>query len=263
MKATPAAMEMDKGVPAKKPVRKDLPKVRPYTKGSIAKVREVEANPELLRQMVAEFEGAKFANSDPGSHKSRWGWWLERARVAQIEPLPATVNKLWLMGSLLKAGGYRSAGQYYQAFKRSHVEEGMEWTSQLELAQKDSVRACSRGIGPPKKAEAFDLTLVAKMAQVEEPLVEGGPLGAKDLVLIASWWAMREIELAAIELWQVEFEEDGSKCGKCTINLPTDKTDPKAVGKLRRHGCCCTATSPWGKGACPVAAARRAWMRSG
>eukprot|EP00972_Heterocapsa_arctica_P035970 5291841-Heterocapsa_arctica.AAC.1 len=64
---------------------------------------------------------------------------------------------------------------------------------------------------------------------------------------------MREVELSSVRLSSVVFSHVGvgGCCGRCTILLPVSKTDHKALGQFREHGCCCPDLS------CPVAAAKR------
>ena len=78
-----------------------------------------------------------------------------------------------------------------------------------------------------------------------------GPINAKDAVLVASWWMLREVELAAARIEQVTFLDDGTPCGMATLDLPVSKADIQALGKLRTHVCICPTPL------CPVFALRR------
>ena len=45
--------------------------------------------------------------------------------------LPITPDKLHAVGSLLKAGGYRSPKNYLQSAKNAHVEAGFSWNDSI------------------------------------------------------------------------------------------------------------------------------------
>jgi hypothetical protein len=130
-----------------------------------------------------------------------------------------------------------------------------EWGPMLTLALelRDCTRAVLRGLGAPLRAAPFDLEAIANTsAEVVQLSVDlKGPINAKDAVLIASLWMLREVELAAAKVQQVTFLDGDGTCGTGTIDLPVSKADIQALGKLRTHVCICP--SPL----CPVAALRR------
>ena len=56
------------------------------------------------------------------------------------------------------------------------------------------------------------------------------------LVILGSWFLLREIEVAAAEAWHLTVDNDKQIC---TWMLSATKTDPRAIGTSRSHGCCC------------------------
>ena len=167
--------------------------------------------------------------------------------------LPLTVDKLHLLGALLKASGYRSAVAYLSAAKKEHIKLGFPWTGALDLERRDGTRACERGIGPPRKCGAFNLQKLAEVPTTQGALCKGGPRWPLEGTLCGCWWAMREMELSTIRCRQVTFKV-GPGCGSCTFDLPVSKTDTQALGKRRTHTCACSAAGA--RSLCPVKTAR-------
>ena len=122
----------------------------------------------------------------------------------------------------------------------------------------DCLRAVSRGLGPPRQAEPFDLAAVGNLYEVDEAFFRkrGYPEQVRDTVILGSWWMLREVELAAAALAQLSFSDDpqakeGQRCGIATLLLPVSKADCMALGKVRSLRCSCPSVL------CPVGAARR------
>ena len=108
--------------------------------------------------------------------------------------------------------------------------------SNIDNSLRDGVRACTRGIGPARQCGALDMKKVAALPDSQAALVAAGPPWPRDGALVGCWWAMREIELSTARCKQVKFFA-GLGCGTCEVDLPVSKSDPQALGKLRRHGC--------------------------
>ena len=75
---------------------------------------------------------------------------FEEAR--QAPGLPPTPERIKLLGGVLKAAGYRAAGNYLGEYKLMAIEAGHEWSSQLERTLKLCKRSATRAIGPKLKA---------------------------------------------------------------------------------------------------------------
>ena len=132
-----------------------------------------------------------------------------------------------------------------------------EWIAGMELEFKEGIRSCVRGIGPPSQCTALDLGRIAEASIPSAAPSEGGacrgmPISVKDAVLVACWWALREIEASTIRVRQVMWRPGEGACGQCCgLLLPVSKADHMALGKERWHGCACPAAG------CPVACVRR------
>ena len=235
------------------PARPGAPGRRSYRRGSLKCVRSLRGRSDEVRKAKAEYEEDKYAKSAVESVRSRLWWWRQRADEHEVEPFPLTVDKLQLLGALLKASGYRSAVAYLGAAKKEHIKLGFPWTGALDLELRDGTRACERGIGPPRKCGAFNLQKLAEVPTTQGALCKGGPRWPREGTLCGCWWAMREMELSTIRCSQVSFKA-GPGCGSCTFDLPVSKTDTQALGKRRTHTCTCSAAG--GRSLCPVKTAR-------
>ena len=236
--------------------RRKLPKRRPYTRGSAADLDDVELDAFILEELSEE----KFAGTGLITLNLRIQWWRARTAARNLQPWPLTPPLVALAAALLRRGGYRSAPAYLSAMRREHIRLGYEWSDALDLEQRDCIRAVLRGIGPAKQAAPFDLKAIgAVQAQAVLGLsAPGFPELAKEAIIFASWWLLREIELAATTLAQItitmpdESELDHQDQRGCAeVNLPASKADTQALGKRRSLRCSCP--SPL----CPVAAAKR------
>ena len=104
----------------------------------------------------------------------------------------------------------------------------------LDLEYRDCLRALRRGLGPAKQAQPFDLTAIASLTdeQAKSCGRKGYPAHLREVILVASWWLLRKIELSSVTLRQVSFLP-GAGCGIAVLDLPVSKADPMALGKAR------------------------------
>ena len=81
-------------------------------------------------------------------------------------------------------------------------------------------------------------------------------------LLAGAWWLTREIELSAAPAHMVTFHAGEGGRLAATWLLPASKTDTRALGVARTHGCCC-GVGMFGN-ACPAHAlwAQRSWLRA-
>ena len=73
---------------------------------------------------------------------------VEKAiRMGQVDAYPPTPQSIQVLGTVLKAGKYRSAETYLGVYKAEAERRGHRW-SELEVrAAKDAKRSCQRGLG--------------------------------------------------------------------------------------------------------------------
>ena len=118
-------------------------------------------------------------------------------------------------------------------------------------------RACMRGLGPPQRAPEVRISLVARTEDpVFQPGVPGGPRRPRRAFVVAMWWLLREIELAALTLhvssvkvWMMEGRR------RATLFLPLTKKDQQGRGAARTWSCICVS-GPLADGGVDVRQAR-------
>lgn len=203
-----------------------------------------------LLEATQEYEEGKLA---PGSRKAlqaRVAFWERRAAAHRIEPWPLDVSKLSLLGALLHAGAYRSAAAYFAAVKRHHIKTEGVWTTQMTQEIKDGIRSCTRGQGPDKQSAEINLDELARSGVKIPKYDVKWPAAGQDALLVMGYWMLREVEGGTARLADVALLP-GRGCGRTSWTLPCSKTDLRALGHCRVHGCCCPDVS------CPTAAMRR------
>jgi len=178
-----------------------------YTRGSASGLDEADADQEVSDRI----QDLKWAASGAYSRRARETWWLRRAAQRGIEAYPLTPESLKLAAGLLRKGGYRSAEMYLSTFKNAHIRLGHQWTEQHALEHTECTRAVRRGLGPPRQADALPLDqIVSIQVPEEDPFEPAHTLAvSRDVAIVASWWMLREIELAAATVGQLTIELRG------------------------------------------------------
>ena len=219
--------------------RWDFPEVHPYSRGSLPDL----GTPELRGAHLRSFQYATYARSTRPSRDSLWktltfitnAWGLG-------DPLPLTVEKVLAIGATLLAGKYRSFKNY---FSRVHTEaersNSIPHPVAVSRAIKDAQRACSGGMGGPRKREGLPLERLPSLPPDPAPWVPGGPVWPRDTLLLGAWWLLRELELAFAQAQHLTFSCGAGGLVDVTWLLPASKTDPRAIGVTRTHGCSCGA----------------------
>ena len=231
------------------PVRLLAPGRLAYRRGSLKRALRRTKTPAALDLMKNTYEERKLAPGTRKAQSARVAFWNRRARTHGVAAYPLDVSKIKLLGSLLYAGSYRSAGAYFATVKAEHIRLGHAWTDPLAKEARDGVRACCRGQGPSKSSGELDLDALARSSATVR-LRPGWPVAGKDVALTMGCWMLREVEGGTARIADVTFTT-GLGCGRSTWRLPCSKTDVRALGHARTHGCSCPDP------ACPTAALRR------
>ena len=233
-----------------KPVRALAPGRKPHRRGSVQRIRKKMSSSRGRAEAAKLYEDGKLAPGSRRAYHERVAFWERRARAHGLEPWPLDVERLKLLGALLHAGSYRGAGSYFAAAKRHHVDGGGDWTTQMAQEVRDGIRSCTRGQGPAKQSAELDLDVLANTKKDLKRVEAKWPIAGVDAVLVQGFWLTREIEAGTARISDVEILE-GSGCGRAAWELPCSKTDPRALGQRRVHGCSCPDK------ACPTAAMQR------
>ena len=219
--------------------RSDAPLVKPYARADRQRAHEVASSSSLLSDAVSSLRHDAVANSARKSRQSLLATWvsLHSACCPDTPTFPLLPESIEKVAAALKAGGYRSVRNYLSRAKDEHLAHGHHWDDLLARSSRLAVRACERGQGPPSRQVPFDLGLAfEKSSSSLEPLVSGGPLGFKNLVVIGCFHMLREIELSTSLARSLFVDLDRMEE---TLHLPTSKTDHLALGVWRSWGCVC------------------------
>ena len=157
-----------------------------------------------------------------------------------LGPLPPTVAKIHALGVALKYGRYRSAAGYLSQYRVDCERHGFEFDQLMQRAVRDSIRSCVRGLGGPVQALPLPFDRLRMLPGGREPWVPSGPLAPRNLMVLGSWFMMREIEASHTLAKHVVVRLDGLGKPRVEWCLPVSKTDQEAVGAIRVHGCSCT-----------------------
>eukprot|EP00971_Amphidinium_carterae_P340361 6478664-Amphidinium_carterae.3 len=222
--------------------RHDVPQVKPCARTSQTEALRVYSDVHALDRAVQNYRDDVNANSSRMSQQSllrTWSKFAEKAVGRNIWPLTPSLIELVAAG--FKAGHYRSYANYAAQAKLRHIEFGYEWTQALDLALKRSVRSCKRGMGPGKQSRPIDITHVIGQADAQ-PLVQDGPIGFANLLIVAVFHMLREIEVSALKVMDVKLRHDTQVE---SLYLSVSKTDPCALGCWRSWGCICEGKRDW------------------
>jgi len=222
----------------KSSLRWDVPVVHQVKRGSSRKLQKILEDPAAAERARASFNRSKFAKTTLPPKKSRAVTFEKIAnRVGQGEAYPLTAKLMEKVGGALKAARYRSTMRYLGEARLRHVELGFPWTDELQRSFRLCGLAANRGLGAAKKAAEIRLSTIVRMSDQESAVVRKGPLYAKRSLIVATWWLLREIELAGISIHtsHVEIGE-----GWSAIHLPASKTDTGGIGKRRVVSCICS-----------------------
>ena len=171
-----------------------------------------------------------------------------RRRRLEHPPLPVTEDTVWRVAAGFKAGGYCGPAQYFSRARQEHLRQvGAPIDAAAEQAITDCTRSVTRGIGPSSLKHSFPFEDLAprvawpEVAQLVATPPEG-PLFPVALLVVGCWWLCRSIELAAATVGDVTLAPERAEV---SLALPVSKTDPKALGTSRTHGClCCVEKAP-------------------
>ena len=225
-----ADAEMADAMPALRP---GAPSRRGYARGRLPDLRAEGDREMALSNLMNDI----YASSSSRPVLGRRACYRRILALWSLQPTPLTVRSILCLGAGLKAGGYRSAGSVLSQYHVDSVRAGARVDRAIERAFADAARSCRRGLGPPLRALALDVSAFTRLPGEHEPFVDGGPLGPRNLAVVGSWWLLRELEAAGARARHVTIELGTPVVA--TFLLPTSKTDPEAKGVARAHPCVC------------------------
>jgi hypothetical protein len=91
-------------------------------------------------------------------------------------------------------------------------------------------------IGPARQSEGFSVADVAALDVDFSEVVEHGPLNGRAMLVVASFFMLREADLAAATIDHLHIDLVKQVM---TLTLSVSKDDVKALGVQRSWGCVC------------------------
>ena len=179
--------------------RKDAPAINYSRRASKELALSAASSKEAKEAAMGELESDVLANSAKDSRRTLLKTWEEFHYSwfgESCEMLPLTLHKIRCVGAMFKKGGYRSFKNYLSAVKDLHIMTGHPWTIQLDRSSRNVSRSVLRGIGPARQAGTMDVSKLPLTEVSVEPVVEGGPIGPLNLIIVGSFWLTREIEIS-------------------------------------------------------------------
>eukprot|EP00435_Cladocopium_sp_Y103_P008710 s4463_g2.t1 len=153
---------------------------------------------------------------------------------------PLNQDKILRVSALFKASGYKSYKNYMSRAKDQHLALGFDWNDHLTRVAQKCARSVLRGLSGRTRSEAFDFLKV--VAALSGPFVlrhEGAPTHPLPMIVTATYFMLRELEVSAIELTDITFSSDS-----VSLHLPVSKTDWAAKGCTRTWSCLCDRELP-------------------
>ena len=224
--------------------RRDMPEVKPFASASRERALQMTLSESNREEAMARLEHDMLANSSHASTESKLRLYREfHESWFGPEPswLPLTPSSVIAVGAMLKAGHYSSGANYISAARVESRNRGYAEHPLLAHTVRKVVVSIERGVGQQKQTQALPLERLGELPGGDEAWCKHGPTGAADALIVGSWWLMRELELASLDFTEVVVN---TALKQAEIRLSCSKSDCKAVGRGRTHGCSCDADGP-------------------
>ena len=238
--------------------RSDAPVVKKHKTASMNVALQAISTQEGRDRALWELDHDRAANSARAPRNSIWSTW-KRMHVAWFgmdEPvLPLTTIKIRALAACFKAGHYASFMNYASRAKAEHMEQfhshGVHWSEELTVEVRNGARSANRGKGPSKQSYPVDLTKIMVLGVLDSAVVDMGPVGMSDLLVLGSFFLARELEISCAKCAHLTLDYNSKEV---TWNMPVSKNDVLALGTYRTWGCVCATTTKYG---CPFHSASR------
>jgi len=219
------------------PARADGTEVAAYTRGNKRLALTIAADPDALAAARDELEDKVFSASNKGPRSHKLQTWIDVANAAGYsDPFTLNPDLLYDVSAAFWKAGYRSLSGYLGAVRQEMILHHGNVPEATHIHIRRLSRAAARGRGPAKQASELPFLRLNELDESEAPLVKNGPCHPRRLAIVASWWALREIEASNATLESITFINDTA-----IFTLPSSKTDTAGRGASRSLGCTCTS----------------------
>eukprot|EP00434_Breviolum_minutum_P034288 symbB.v1.2.030341.t1/scaffold3410.1/size62789/2 len=219
----PSASRMGRSSPKERPKPKVVFKSRGSRKGFMAAVNRKR------NKLLVGIEKDFYSDTSRAPKDSRR---LTVKKVLKSEVVKLNVQKIKTIATAFKEAGYKSGSSYLAEAKLMHVEEGGEWTPQLD-------RVLDRGRGPRKKAPEVPLD-VRKEANYRNKNIGTKVLFARELFQFGLAWMLREVEIRFFEVRDLKVNNSSKRVTLC---WRTSKCDQEGGEVRRTLQCLCMGPS--------------------
>ena len=214
--------------------RWDAPVSKPRQRASLT-LALAAASPNNRKRSLEELDLALLAATTRPAVDSRVRVYETICRAWEVPCWPVTHESLRCFSASLKQGHYRSVALYFSAiFGHQQRVLTMPVEDFLKQAAKSFIRSVTRGMGPSHLKDSFDVQMLARVpaAADVEPFDPAHQGHARDVGIIAAWFMLRELELAAAR--HSHLQVSGATV---TLLIPVHKTDQ--VGSLTSRSLLC------------------------
>ena len=240
--------------PAGEKGRRDFPTVRNVEKKTRRDLLNSQLDDDERTRILEAFDADVTAASSSASVQSTWRTWLGYHRKwfgPDVPPIPLTPAIIRAVGACFKEGAYVSFSAYMSKAKEMHILDGYDWSHLLDICSKKATRSVTRGAGTARQSNPFDLEkAITACTLTPEVIPACAPVGWVNLLIVGTYFVMREIELAFAQAAHVTIK---ARERKAVLLLPVSKKDPKAVGCERTWACLCDKPAG-GRPDCPFCA---------
>ena len=233
--------------PIRTPGRSDLPVQHPGGQRASLTLALVAAQPNNRKRSLDALDRDILSRTSQPAQESRLRTFRAICAAWEVAPFPLSVESVRCCAASLKAGGYRSASLYMQAAINHQIRYLREPIHPLIRATiRDAVRSIRRGLGPSRLKEGFDVFALASAVDVDDqdPFDCTRHAHLADACIVASWFMLREIEVAGALRHHLTLEGE-----EVRLLIPIHKTSTMGSLTSRALRCPCRVVvhrlCPW------------------
>ena len=195
------------------------------------------AAPNNRKRALDNLQADILAKSSAPAQESRLKTYRALCSAWDVPAFPLSLESVRCVAASLKAGFYRSPQLYFQAASGYQMRSlGLPVDSLVRGTIKEVVRSVKRGLGPAKLKDSFDVWKLhfATVSDDEDSFDFSSVEHCTDMVIIGSWWMLRELEMSSAKVQHLYVEE-----GLAHLLLPVHKTETAGSLSVRSLGCAC------------------------
>ena len=202
-----------------------------------------------VNQAVAELQAKAYTGHSRATNTSKLATWDGAARKLGYSGIGLDVDKMEKVAAVMVKAGYRTTWNYLLAAMKRTRRLGGTITPDMQEKALDIKRASLRGLGPPRKTQTLPLEPAVTAAAASPWTGAGAPILQPEVIVVCTWWMMREIDLERVTLNQVSHHNNRV----AGITFRIQKTDTQGIGETVYFECICGEIEGT-KATCPTCA---------